>query len=39
MQYKSIVNKIVNGLILFFFPLILIIFIIEKAIEIIRLII
>lgn len=39
MQYKSIVNKIVNGLILFLFPLILIIFVIEKAIEIIRVII
>jgi uncharacterized membrane protein len=36
MNYKNILNKIVNGLILFLFPLIVIIFVIEKAIELIH---
>jgi len=39
MNYKSILNKILNGLILFLFPLVLIIFVIEKAIELMRVII
>jgi uncharacterized membrane protein len=34
MWYKTILNKIFNGLILFLFPIMLIIFVIEKAIEI-----
>lgn len=36
MILKNIMNKIVNGLILFLFPLIVIIFVIEKTIEIIH---
>lgn len=35
MWYKSILNKIFNGLILFLFPLILIVFVVEKSAEII----
>lgn len=34
MWYKNILNKIFNGLLLFLFPIMVIIFVIEKAIEI-----